>query len=236
MVIPYVFKKCTKCGRLLVASSENFHKDKKGKYGLKSKCKECCKKYKEVNREAIAEYDKKRYEKNKDAILKRNKKYREENKDAIAKLSKKYYEEHKEARAEYAKKYRNTPQGQIAYFNSRNRRRAREQAQGNGITKEQWFECMSFFEFRCAYSGKYIGGDSKDRTIDHIEPLNKGGEHEIWNLVPMYKYYNFSKKDKDLLTWYPKQEYFSKERLAKIYEWQEYAFNKWGRENLTEAE
>ena len=28
--------------------------------------------------------------------------------------------------------------------------------------------------------------------------------------------------------WYKKQKYFSEERLQRIYEWQEYAYNKWG--------
>ena len=33
MNIPYVFKKCTKCGEWLVASTVNFHKKKAYKYG-----------------------------------------------------------------------------------------------------------------------------------------------------------------------------------------------------------
>ena len=34
-------KKCTKCGRWLVASADNFHRNKGKKYGLKDECKEC---------------------------------------------------------------------------------------------------------------------------------------------------------------------------------------------------
>ena len=41
MNIPYVMKKCSKCGEWLVASSVNFHKGKKEKYGLKAECKKC---------------------------------------------------------------------------------------------------------------------------------------------------------------------------------------------------
>ena len=41
MNIPYVMKKCTCCGRWLVASTVNFHKSKTGKYGLNSQCREC---------------------------------------------------------------------------------------------------------------------------------------------------------------------------------------------------
>ena len=239
-------KKCSKCGEWLVASSVNFNKQKKGKYGLKSKCKECCKKYREQNKEAKAEYSKKYYEANKQAILEqqkeykeqnkeaiaeRGKKYREQNKEVIAERKKKYYEANKEALAErkkkYNKEYRQTPQGQVVEFNRHNRRRAKEQNQGKGVTAEQWLEMMNFFNWECAYSGKYIGGDSKDRTIDHIEPLNNGGENEIWNCIPMDRSLNSSKSDKEMLEWYIKQPFCTAERLLKIYNWQEYAKNKY---------
>ena len=41
MNMPYLMKRCTKCGRWLVANSVNFHKHKSGKYGLRAECKEC---------------------------------------------------------------------------------------------------------------------------------------------------------------------------------------------------
>ena len=41
MNIPYVMKKCNKCGRWLVASTVNFHREKAGKYGIRATCKEC---------------------------------------------------------------------------------------------------------------------------------------------------------------------------------------------------
>ena len=41
MNIPYVFKKCTKCGELLVATTDNFYKSKSEKYGLRARCKNC---------------------------------------------------------------------------------------------------------------------------------------------------------------------------------------------------
>ena len=53
MNIPYVFKKCTKCGRWLVVSTVNFNKNKTGKYGLRGRCKECDKQYRQDNKEKI---------------------------------------------------------------------------------------------------------------------------------------------------------------------------------------
>ena len=41
-----VFKKCTGCNLDLEANLNNFHALKKGKYGLRSKCKICCLEYK----------------------------------------------------------------------------------------------------------------------------------------------------------------------------------------------
>ena len=84
-----------------------------------------------------------------------------------------------------------------------------------------------FFNGECAYSSIKIK-KGVNNSIDHIVPLSKGGEHSIWNCVPMCKSYNSSKHTKDMETWYRQQEYFSEERLAKIYAWIEYAYSKWG--------
>ena len=35
-----------------------------------------------------------------------------------------------------------------------------------------------------------------------------------------------------MLNWYQKQEFYSEERLQKIYEWQEYAYEKWGTKSV----
>ena len=272
MNIDYVFRRCTKCGKWLVASSKNFNKNKTGKYGLNSWCKKCRAEHRKANKESIAEYNRQHYQENKEqhrqyreankehraeynrqyrqenkeALVEYGRQYRQENKEAIAKYRKQYYQENKEAEAEhnkvYSKKYyqenkeaiikhnrqyQQTPKGQVVAFNSRNRRRAKEQAQGQGITKEQWLEMMSFFNWECAYSGKYLGGNTKDRTIDHIEPISKGGEHEIWNMIPMDRSLNSSKNDKEMLDWYIKQPFCTAERLLKIYNWQEYAKKKY---------
>ena len=285
MNIPYVFKRCSKCGRWLVASSVNFHKAKTGKYGLKAECKECKKKYYQANKETFAERQRQHYQENKEVIVERQRQYYQTNKEviverhrqyyqenkeviverhrqyrqankeaiaeqkrqyrqankeaiaehmrqyykinkeAIAEYHKKWYGENKESEAERKKKYHKTPQGQVVAFNIRNRRRAKEQNQGNGITKEQWLEMMNFFGWRCAYSGKTLTKET--RSIDHIDPLNHGGENEIWNCIPMDRSLNSSKNDKEMLDWYIKQPFCTAERLLKIYNWQEYAKKKY---------
>ena len=299
MNIPYVFKKCTKCGEWLVVNSVNFNKSKSCKYGLNSQCRKCRAKYqkqyqskyyeenkskvlkrnknhyeinkneilkqqeqyRKENKEKISEWHKLYYIENKEKILKREKKYRENNKGKILERSKKYQKNNKEKILKYAKEYRKenkekisewhkqyrknnkekiseqkkqyhaSPQGQTVLFNNRCKRRIKEINQGSGISKDQWLEMMNYFNWECAYSGVTL--TKENRSIDHINPLNQGGEHEIWNCVPMYKNYNTSKLDKKMEDWYQKQDFYSKDRLHKIYKWQEYAFNKWGDINVT---
>ena len=105
-------KKCSKCGEEKPATPEFFDRDKRRKGGIRSKCKECNKLYRENNKEEIKERDKLRYEKNKEKILERQKLYRENNKEKI----KEYCENNKEKRKEYHKLWRenkkqNSPYG-----------------------------------------------------------------------------------------------------------------------------
>ena len=221
MKCPYVMKKCSKCGEILHIS--RFHKDKNGKYKTRPDCKECSRKYQKEynknNKEKISKRQKIWYEENKDDILKRSKERYEKNKDSIL-----------EKQKEYNKKWaKNNPE---KILNRNNKRRNKEENQGNGITKEQWLEMMNFFDWKCAYSGEKMESNNttNGRTVDHIIALDNGGENEPWNIIPMKKGYNTSKHTKDMLEWYLEQPFFSIERLTKIYEWRIYAYWKWKEE------
>lgn len=179
---PFVIRKCSKCGKLLVWNNINFYKDKRYRYGLSYICKQCSKK--------------------------KGRKWEKNNKERRKETSKKYREDNPEK-----------------MFNNNIVRRLREENQGNGITKEQWIEMMEFFDWRCAYSGIQL--NKNNRSIDHIIPLSKGGANEVWNMCPMYMPYNSSKNIKNMEEWYVLQEFYSEERLNKIYEWIEYAKDKW---------
>ena len=256
MKCPFVIKKCTKCGELLVANTINFYKQKGGRWNLSPSCRKCNKLrgklyyndnkdkykiYREEHREERKKYLNQYYRENKEELLEKNKQYYEDNKEFYKKYKKEwyednkeriledrkqYYEENKDKILEYQKQYAQDNPDKI--FNRTNKRRQLEENQGRGISKEQWYEMMEFFEFRCAYSGEYIGSNSEYRTIDHIIPLFNGGLNEIWNCVPMHLSYNSSKRANDMIVWYKRQEFFDIDRLMKIYEWQEYAFEKWG--------
>ena len=245
MRCPFCIKICTKCNRILVAYSGNFAKKKNGKYGVASHCKVC-----------YSNYQKEYYQDNKDELLKKNKDYRDnnvekekerhkryhkENSKEIKEKRKQYYQDNREHILEQTKKYHKEHQDYYnkysrnyykqhpeKVFNNKCKRRLKEETQGEGLTIDQWKEMFDFFEWKCAYSDESLSGSINDnRTVDHIIALNNNGEHEIWNCVPMYKSYNSSKQDRDMFEWYKEQDFYSEERLSKIYEWQKYAMNKW---------
>lgn len=231
MKCPYCIKVCSKCGKILVANTMNFHKRKDSKYGLRNDCRVCrnkqSKKYDESHKKENKKRKQKNYQNNKEKILKQSKEYYLNNKVERIEKQRQYYQDNRERLLENRKQYcQDNPE---IIFNANIKRRMKEESQGNGITKEQWIDMMNFFGWKCAYSGLEFSSHNKenDRTIDHIIPLDKNGEHEIWNCVPMYASYNYSKKNKDWLEWYIQQEFYSEERLNKIYEWIEYAKNKY---------
>lgn len=247
MKCPFVIKHCKKCDRLLVANTMNFYKQKDKKYGVACICKQCRgyqgenKKRKnnlteEEKKQRRKIYNAKRYQNNKEKIKEYSKQYKENNKEKVAQSNKRYREEHKEEIREWHKQnYKNNPE---KYFNNRQKRRQQEELQGDGINKEQWLEMMNFFNWKCAYSDIVL--DDMYRSIDHIIPISSNGLHEVWNCVPMYLNYNLSKRASNPLEWYKQQEYYSEERLNRIIEWQQYAYNKWGTEQsllilITEA-
>ena len=231
MKCPYCIKVCTKCKRILVAYNGNFYTSKKGKYGFRADCKECKAKYDnqhyQENKEQKTEYNKQYYQENREQILEQKKEYNQENKEQKTEYNKQYYQENREQMLEYNKQYR-TDNPHI-FFNNHIKRRSKLENQGRGITKEQWFEMMCWFDWCCAYSGEYIGNEENKniRSIDHIIALDNNGLNEPWNCVPMFRPYNSSKSIKNMEEWYVQQEFYSEERLQKIYAWCEYALNKW---------
>ncbi len=80
------------------------------------------------------------------------------------------------------------------------------------LTEQDWLFALAYFNNQCCYCG-----DSTNLTKDHIVPLKAGGQYTRNNIVPCCKSCNSSKHTNDMLEWYEKQEFYSQERLDKIY-------------------
>jgi len=77
-----------------------------------------------------------------------------------------------------------------------------------------WFECVDYFEHKCAYCGK-----EGDVVQDHIVPISKLGDHIKQNIVPACRKCNSQKSNHNMEEWYSKQAFFDDERYNKILEW-----------------
>ena len=74
--------------------------------------------------------------------------------------------------------------------------------------KEKW-------NYECAYCG------SEDNlTLDHITPRSKGGSEKVTNILCACHSCNQSKGHKMWSDWFLSQDFFDKEKLSKIIEWQ----------------
>lgn len=216
------------------------------------------KKYYESNKEAILAKNKEYYERTKDDIsYKAKKKERDKiryqnNKKELQEKQLQYYYANKEQRKEYQREYqkeyyKKNKNKIIAYVcewqkkhpeiqNLKKKRRKIREGFDN-YAQDQWHECLLFFDNKCAYSGEacmpYNADDVADSiSVDHIIPLSQGGKNVIWNVVPAKFKYNSSKGNKTIEDWYSQQEFFSEDRLHKIYQWVEYAYNKYETESF----
>lgn len=82
------------------------------------------------------------------------------------------------------------------------------------FTQEQWQEALAYFDNKCAYCGS-----TGKLTVEHIVPVSTFGTSFIYNIVPACPHCNSSKRDTDILTWFPRQTFYSEEKLLKIHSW-----------------
>jgi 5-methylcytosine-specific restriction endonuclease McrA len=181
-------KQCNKCKE--TKTLDQFYKDKKGKYGLGSKCKECsnkiCKEYNNNNRDRLTKYRKEYYTNNRDKKLKYQKEYHNNNRDRLNK---------------YRKEHHKTERGKLIHKLSSQNRRYRKQYNtnpGDKLTKKN-IEYLTEVYKHCAYCSTPL--TSENTHIDHIHPLSKGGSHSIDNVVLSCKDCNLKKNAKTLEQW-----------------------------------
>lgn len=78
------------------------------------------------------------------------------------------------------------------------RRRARIRgARGDGITTEQWARLKRDYAGLCAHCAT----PTKRPQLDHIDPVSRGGDHDVANAVPACSTCNQSKNNTPLVVW-----------------------------------
>ncbi len=73
---------------------------------------------------------------------------------------------------------------------------SRRAAPGRGVSRAQWTEVRLAAVGMCCYCGK-----TAQLTMDHIDPIAKGGEHDVDNIAACCRSCNSSKNDTTLLVW-----------------------------------
>jgi HNH endonuclease len=97
-------------------------------------------------------------------------------------------------RATAAKWLRDNPEKRQAVEATRRARKL--SAPGRGVTTAQWHEVVQAANGRCVYCG-----ERRLLSMDHIEPLSRGGAHDADNIAAACKPCNSSKNDTSLLLW-----------------------------------
>lgn len=93
------------------------------------------------------------------------------------------------------------------------------------ISKSEWYACKSYFNNECAYCGLPLEnhwiifkGELKLGDF-HKEHVDHNGANDLSNCVPSCKRCNGQKWVFPMEEWYRQQDFFSQERLDKIYKW-----------------
>ena len=94
----------------------------------------------------------------------------------------------------WSKQYEREPEKFIAKAHRALARRAG--APGRGVTAAEWKDTLDAALGLCAYCAK-----PKRLTMDHIEPMSRGGAHEPENIVAACNECNASKCDRPLVLW-----------------------------------
>lgn len=182
--------------------------------------RECVKRYRENNKEKVKQSKKLYREKHKKQISEYSKKYLEKNKEARLKYYNEYRKNNREIRNQYSKKYRNENKEYFKnhYKNNIDKYRIyvqKRQSLKNNLpstfTNAQWEQCKNYFNNRCCYCGK-----ETVLSQDHFVAVSKKGEYTANNILPVCGKCNSSKHNYSFTEWYPRQEFYSKQRARKI--------------------
>lgn len=200
-------KECIRCNSTKERSTEHFQRDKNRKDGLSSVCKECI----NIERKGTQNGY---YERNKERMLKNNKKWKIDNKEKYLEWRREYYEDNREKQLEYIRDWQKRNPEKMRSIQQR--RLARVNRLPHTLTEKEWEEAIDYFDNSCAYCGTHQSELDEVLNQEHVVPVINGGGYVAENIIPSCRRCNSSKHARIFEEWYPEQDYFSEDRMAKI--------------------
>jgi 5-methylcytosine-specific restriction endonuclease McrA len=208
---PLDIKTCRTCK--LTKPRDGFHADRTHVDGLCTSCK-ACRLAKSIarraaNGDAMRERDKSYYAKNREKLIVLKRGYEAKARDlrrAEGRTLRRNVERERKRFAWYypanAETFRararqwSRDNRERATAHSQNRRMRKMSAPGRGISGDEWLEITASTCGICSYCG-----ERRTLSLDHIDPLTLGGEHDVENAAAVCRPCNSSKRSKPLLLW-----------------------------------
>jgi Skp family chaperone for outer membrane proteins len=186
-------KRCTKCG--IIKDLSKFYTDRKGKYGRRSQCKECRKKYDENNKNRKKQYSDIYCKKNRETLNQSRMEYYNNNRELERQRRREYYKNNKEKEKQYEIEYHKTPNGKATHIRGQHKRRARKKNLESSLTTEQWLYILEKQNNRCNICGRKFT-IKRPPSQDHIIPLKHNGAYSSDNIQALCPSCNSSKSAK----------------------------------------
>jgi len=179
-------KQCTVCAQTLPLS--NFRSEKRNKTdGKVGRCRNCEHTIRQQNKHKKQEYDKAYYKANRDKIIANQTTYYLNNQEKVK---------------ERVKDWQASNQSTVTGYKKNNKHNRRVIINSSKLSSAD-FSAWETSELKiCAYCGASC---ANSYHIDHIEPLSKGGQHELDNLVIACPTCNMQKSAHSLLIFMKKR-------------------------------
>lgn len=201
-------KCCSRCGASKPLTA--FNARRAAKDGRRSRCRSCQKvdsrAYDETardknaarrfeNREAKRHYDRARYLSRCDDINAKNAERYKKRRTIYLEQKRAYYRQNTDRWKANLSKPENREASRVRAKNQKAIRRAMMGAPVVRITSAEWRRIAASYSGLCAYCYQRTGR----LTMDHVQPLTRGGAHEPDNIVPCCRSCNSKKNNRSLL-------------------------------------
>jgi 5-methylcytosine-specific restriction endonuclease McrA len=190
-------KTCTKCGE--EKPLESFGKESRLPSGRQPHCRECAtlyrKRYRQERPEVHRRSNKGHYERNKETVSARHSRWWKANKEWGREYQAQKYLDHRERILRSSKEWRQRNPKMVQAFCA-DRSARRRGADRGAVSASDMAWILASTCGLCSYCG-----EARALTVDHIEPISRGGLHEESNIAPSCQSCNSSKKAKVLVVW-----------------------------------